>query len=118
VSDQTVRYHARKGRLPFDATPGGHRRYDEAEVRTALAPERALSFDAGQPELDFSIDLESPTEGQLTDSMRARVQATAGYHEQRFDYSGDVPFPALMDLISVPGCVRYPHAPHAVGAGA
>lgn len=118
VSEQTVRYHARKGRLPFNETPGGHRRYDEAEVRAALAPDRALSFDPGQPELDFSLDLESPTSGELTDSMRARLQATAGYEEERFEYRGDVPFPALMELISVPGGVRYPQAPHAVGAGA
>jgi hypothetical protein len=29
--------YARNGRIPFDTTPGGHRRFDIEEVRTALA---------------------------------------------------------------------------------
>lgn len=29
--------YAREGRIPFDATPGGHRRFDIEEVRAALA---------------------------------------------------------------------------------
>jgi hypothetical protein len=29
--------YARDGRIPFDTTPGGHRRFDIEEVRTALA---------------------------------------------------------------------------------
>ena len=36
VSAATVQLHARRGRIPFDITPGGHRRYDIAEVQTAL----------------------------------------------------------------------------------
>lgn len=36
VSQQTVRYHARHGAMPFSVTPGGHRRYDLDEVRVAL----------------------------------------------------------------------------------
>jgi excisionase family DNA binding protein len=32
----TVQMYAREGRIPFDATPGGHRRFDVDEVRTAL----------------------------------------------------------------------------------
>ena len=32
----TVQKYARDGRIPFDATPGGHRRFDVEEVRTAL----------------------------------------------------------------------------------
>lgn len=33
----TVQMYARNGRIPFDATPGGHRRFDVEEVRAALA---------------------------------------------------------------------------------
>lgn len=32
----TVQQYARNGRIPFDATPGGHRRFDIDEVRAAL----------------------------------------------------------------------------------
>jgi len=32
----TVQMYARNGRIPFDTTPGGHRRFDLEEVRTAL----------------------------------------------------------------------------------
>jgi hypothetical protein len=32
----TVQAYARDGRIPFDVTPGGHRRYDLDEVRAAL----------------------------------------------------------------------------------
>ena len=33
----TVQMYARNGRIPFDTTPGGHRRFDIDEVRDALA---------------------------------------------------------------------------------
>lgn len=32
----TVQRYAREGRIPFDETPGGHRRFDLDEVRDAL----------------------------------------------------------------------------------
>lgn len=32
----TVQLYARNGRIPFDVTPGGHRRFNVEEVRTAL----------------------------------------------------------------------------------
>ncbi|MGH3301959.1 MAG: hypothetical protein ACRDOK_09810 [Streptosporangiaceae bacterium] len=32
----TVQMYARNGRIPFDSTPGGHRRFDVDEVRAAL----------------------------------------------------------------------------------
>ena len=38
ISSATVQRHAREGRIPFSTTPGGHRRFDLEEVRTALDP--------------------------------------------------------------------------------
>jgi hypothetical protein len=32
----TIQYYARTGQIPFDLTPGGHRRYDASEIRAAL----------------------------------------------------------------------------------
>lgn len=36
VSTATVQSYARQGRIPFSETPGGHRRFDVAEVQVAL----------------------------------------------------------------------------------
>lgn len=36
VTESTVQAYSRDGRIPFDLTPGKHRRYDVAEVRAAL----------------------------------------------------------------------------------
>jgi len=36
VTENTVQLYSRENRIPFDRTPGGHRRYDIAEVRAAL----------------------------------------------------------------------------------
>lgn len=37
VSAASIQRYAREGRIPFDVTPGGHRRYSVEEVRQALA---------------------------------------------------------------------------------
>lgn len=36
VKASTVQLYSRQSRIPFDRTPGGHRRYNVAEVRAAL----------------------------------------------------------------------------------
>lgn len=36
LAPATVQKYARDGRIPFNATPGGHRRFDVEEVRAAL----------------------------------------------------------------------------------
>lgn len=38
LSADSVGRYAREGRIPFDVTPGGHRRYNVDEVRQALRP--------------------------------------------------------------------------------
>lgn len=47
VSPETVRLYARQGRVPFESTPGGHRRYQRDLVLDALGREgsRAVSVD-------------------------------------------------------------------------
>jgi predicted site-specific integrase-resolvase len=39
LSADSIGRYAREGRIPFDVTPGGHRRYDVEEVRQALRPD-------------------------------------------------------------------------------
>ncbi len=46
VGPATVRKYAREHRLPFDTTPGGHRRFDVEEAVSAIRGER--------PDLDTS----------------------------------------------------------------
>ena len=36
VTESTVQAYSRDGRIPFDMTPGKHRRYDIGEVRASL----------------------------------------------------------------------------------
>ena len=38
VSTATVQLYARAGKIPFSVTPGGHRRFEVAEVQAALIP--------------------------------------------------------------------------------
>ncbi len=40
VGPAAVRKYARQGRVPFDTTPGGHRRFDVDEAVAALAGDR------------------------------------------------------------------------------
>jgi len=40
LAPKTIQHHASRGRMPFDLTPGGHRRYNLAETRQALKPYR------------------------------------------------------------------------------
>ncbi len=39
VSKDSIRRWAREGRLPFDVTPGGHRRFSLEEALVVLSPE-------------------------------------------------------------------------------
>jgi excisionase family DNA binding protein len=41
LSPDSIGRYARDGRIPFDTTPGGHRRFNLDEVRAALADEPA-----------------------------------------------------------------------------
>lgn len=122
VSEQTIRYHARKGAFPYDQTPGGHRRYDVEEVRAALARRPGgAAPDSGTnafPAHGARLDPRAPS-GQLTEAMSIQMEATAGYDERRFAQPGErLDGPSFMDAFAVPGSARYPQRPHAVGAGA
>lgn len=62
VSPETVRQYAREGRLPFQETPGGHRRYDRAavlrafhrtEVPLSVGPNTLGEIPAGATSINF-----------------------------------------------------------------
>jgi hypothetical protein len=120
VSEQTIRYHARRGAFPYDETPGGHRRYDIDEVRDALRSGSARATLLGEPQFPARgsrLDLSVPS-GQLTPTMAMELHATAAYDERHFDQGAERLPAAFMDAFAVPGSARYPQQSHAVGAGA
>jgi DNA-binding transcriptional MerR regulator len=122
VSEQTIRYHARRDVFPYDETPGGHRRYDLEEVRAALRSHlgRAsmLATDTAFPPRGSRLDLSVPS-GHLTQTMAMQLQATASYDERRFEQPAErLERSQFMDVFAVPGSARYPQRSHAVGAGA
>lgn len=61
LASATVQKYAREGRIPFDTTPGGHRRFNVEEVRAALS----------------SGDVKPDQEGVSIQNQQARSPATA-----------------------------------------
>jgi len=69
LSPATVQLYAREGRIPFDRTPGGHRRYNIAEVQLALAPADDVE--------DVTIELGRPRARGLGRGVPAPTSANA-----------------------------------------
>jgi len=65
----TVQGYARNGRIPFDTTPGGHRRFDVDEVRAVLDLRRSTP---AAPPAAMAID------GELERGKRGRTTALDG----------------------------------------
>lgn len=59
VSESTVRRWSREGRLPFERTPGGTRRYHLDEVERALRPGPAVRI----PSVDLARAADGPVGG-------------------------------------------------------
>lgn len=123
VSVSTIRYQARRGQLPHDLTPGGHRRFDIDEVKVQLAQRRPQAAPSGltaEP-LELGDPLEPSPEfarAQLNESSVLFLTATAGGVESD---PVDTEWHAVADpfeAFAVPGAVRYPQQTHGVGAGA
>jgi hypothetical protein len=119
VSAGTIRYHARRNSLPFDRTPGGHRRYDIDEVRSTLAAQPgSVDLDGGSPASD---PLEFSTlyaDAELNESSALLLSATAGYDEQGLDRADERLPSDPMEFFAVPHVARYPTSARGVGAGA
>ena len=83
VSGETVRYQARQGRIPFEVTPGGHRRYRISAVKEALGmpvPEPELQIGAGMTSITMNIDLSEP-QREMSEDSRALFAMSAGRDE-------------------------------------
>jgi len=95
VTESTVQLYSRQNRIPFDCTPGGHRRYNLEEVRTALALEEPSLMLAPMTSPGLGAGISVPR-SELA-SMDAERRALVG---ERFDQI-DVPeeSSAILDLI-------------------
>jgi hypothetical protein len=119
VSAGTIRYHARKHGLPFDTTPGGHRRYDIDEVRAVLAAEPgSVDLDDGHFGSDPLAFSETYAEVRLNESSALLLSATAGYDESTLTREDERLPVDPMEFFAVPHVARYPTSAHGVGAGA
>lgn len=83
VGPETVRLYARQGRIPFEVTPGGHRRYNEAAVLAAMAAEREGPLSVGPSKLSelrstasaVNFEGELPAVGMATEVAALASQA-------------------------------------------
>lgn len=62
VKAATVRQYARAGRVPFDVTPGGHRRFDVDEAVQAMSSEnrQTQSNQGNTPGVDSHPGMDTP----------------------------------------------------------
>lgn len=95
IAPATVQKYARDGRIPFDKTPGGHRRFDLGEVREALGIEVARGEPAGKvkPQATAVILTALPLEfdavvGHLPHREVRTSRGRTRYHVGRFDGDG------------------------------
>lgn len=114
VSTATVQSYARQGRIPFSQTPGGHRRFDVAEVQLALEtdadstetsrlltplPQRGLAFGSTPPD---RVRL-----AQMTALAGSRAEELeSGAHPSTSPASGEAVDSALGQLLR---CARSSH---------
>ena len=81
VSGETVRYQARQGRIPFEVTPGGHRRFRISAVKEALGmPVPEPQIGAGMTSITMNIDLSEP-QREMSEDSRALFAMSAGRDE-------------------------------------
>jgi hypothetical protein len=83
VSAASIQRYAREGRIPFDVTPGGHRRYSVEEVRRALAGGRrthvaAIVVSSGKVHLGAGPSVRTSSAEERQRELRAVESAARG----------------------------------------
>ncbi len=96
VTESTVQAYSRQGRIPFDRTPGGHRRYDIGEVRASLGlGDPAALTPMVSSGLGAGAEFQRSAMATLDAERRAVVgEARAGAEHALVDTA-----PAVLDLI-------------------
>lgn len=89
LSPSTVQKYARRGDIPFEMTPGGHRRYNLDEVRRSLypAPSALEALDVAG-----SLGVGSALEMSLSARLERDARSTApsiGERDGRVQCAGD-----------------------------
>lgn len=84
VKPATVRRYAIQGRIPCVTTPGGHRRYDLAEVVQAAATNsRAVSMQSTPPDADLETDVYAEVVNVPFTPARRRLVQTVTFATER-----------------------------------
>lgn len=107
VSTATIQAYARSGRIPFSATPGGHRRFDVAEVQLALEPSgndehvSTLLIPLSQRDLTFgSTPPDRARLAEMAELSGSRPEGrTSASHHQHASSTGDFGRSALGMLL-------------------
>lgn len=85
VGPATVRKYAREHRLPYDVTPGGHRRFDVQEAVAALLGDQRNAATAadgtGLPEPVPYVAIPPADEVSVTATVTAVTQARLPVHD-------------------------------------
>jgi hypothetical protein len=126
VSGETVRYQARLGRIPFEVTPGGHRRFCISAVQEALGMPvtEAVAESVSEPRggegmmsITMNVDLSEP-QREMSEDSRAWVAMSAGRNETMFihDHEKLSPSAPLASFVKE-ATTRYAPARRFAGAG-
>lgn len=105
LSPSTVRGYAQKGLIPFEVTPGGHRRYEPDAVREALR-ERQPRFAPLEPGEDSRLS--SANEASSDFEMAPRWRPAITTSMVREDAAQTPPRgPLRVPVIGVPGSSQF-----------
>lgn len=105
VTEQTVRQYARDGAIPFDVTPGGHRRFDVDAVLLAVslqaAPRRFEPLDFDSDEIRLDTNPKAAFAGDRAERLSEVAFGTEAFDREADIEKYDPPF------LGVPGSSRF-----------
>ena len=96
VTESTVQAYSRDGRIPFDTTPGKHRRYDIGEVRASLGLGDPAAL---APMVSSGIGAGAEFQRSAMATLDAERRAVVGEIMAGADQAPADVAPALLDLI-------------------
>lgn len=107
VSPETIRYQARKGHIPFEVTPGKHRRFLLKEVKAALGQEDAAAPAEPTHGVVLALDFSEPHR-EMTDEAALRFGMSAGRDERALVHQHEKLDPVSpLAPFTVAGSARY-----------
>ena len=96
VTESTVQTYSRDSRIPFDRTPGGHRRYDIDEVRAALDDSDPTML---SPMVSRGLSVGAPFQRSVMATLDTQRRAVVGEPMSSAGHETVEASPALLELI-------------------